>query len=437
MGDIYIEKPVFSGRKLRSKVSISDDLSKFLKNKELFIEYDTEINANESIFNIPLTATILPLAWLTGSDIHVGDLDKRFQESMEQLKDAFKIMYPKVAFSKIQAEETVENSSGKIDPTKRTGLLFSGGVDSMYSLITNIEHNPKLVMIWGVDNFPYPERRDHWEKTLSIYREYAETKGLEFYLIKTNVSQILNDRLIEHRFHREIYDGDIRDALQHSLILLPIAAPLSINRFDRFLIAASAAYHPDSPEKPSHPRAARPWTDEKIAWADITVKHDGFIDRNDKIRKLVEYHERDNMTLRVCLRSKLVDDCLNDNVCEKCLRTIAALSLAGYDPNKCGFKVDESTFSTMRYRWEKNQPSSARGQWRHIQETIPTVIEHDIQGSREFFEWLREYDFESSQKNYFYRDLYTAIPYGVSKYLDKVYRKFRISIHGSPDKREK
>ena len=168
MGDIYIEKPVFSGRKLISKVSISDDLSKFLKNKELFIEYDTEINANESIFNIPLTATILPLAWLTGSDIHVGDLDKRFQESMEQLKDAFKIMYPKVAFSKIQAEETVENSSGKIDPTKRTGLLFSGGVDSMYSLITNIEHNPKLVMIWGVDNFPYPERRDHWEKTLSI-----------------------------------------------------------------------------------------------------------------------------------------------------------------------------------------------------------------------------------------------------------------------------
>jgi hypothetical protein len=118
------------------------------------------------------------------------------------------------------------------------------------------------------------------------------------------------------------------------------------------------------------------------------------------------------------------------------LRTIVALILEGCDPNICGFHVDESTFKKIRYLAEKSKPLTPSEHWRQIQSLIPEVIEKDIPGSREFFEWFREYDFDVSKKNYFYRDLYTAIPYWFAKYLDKVYQKLKINIHGYPDKRE-
>ena len=75
MGEIRIKKPVYSNQKLQSKADISQDLEKYLKNKTLFIEYDHEITKEESILNIPLTATLLPLAWLTGANIYVEKLE--------------------------------------------------------------------------------------------------------------------------------------------------------------------------------------------------------------------------------------------------------------------------------------------------------------------------------------------------------------------------
>jgi hypothetical protein len=331
----------------------------------------------------------------------------------------------------------VENKIGNVDPKKRTALLFSGGVDSTYSLITNLEKKPRLVTIWGVDDFPYPEHSEHWEKAISIYREFAEKIALDFFLVKTNISQILDDRRIEHRFHKELYDGDIRAALQNSLITITVAAPLSVERFNHLIIAATSTLDPTpSQEDILFPRSWRPWTDEKIVWANLTVKHDSTLNRNDKIRSICNYLRNNDLTLRVCVRSKLVGGYLNDSECEKCLRTVAALILEGCDPNICGFQVDDSTFKKIRYLAERNKPLTPSEYWRQIQSLIPEVIEKDIHGSREFFEWFRTYEFDVSKKNYFYRDLYTAIPYGFAKYLDKIYQKFGVNIHGYPNKRK-
>jgi hypothetical protein len=331
----------------------------------------------------------------------------------------------------------VENKIKDLNPKKQTGLLFSGGVDSTYSLITNIEKKPQLITMWGIDDFPYPEHRKHWEKTISIYKEFAEKKALDYYIVKTNVSQILDNRRIEHRFHKALYDGRIRVALQHTLMRVPIAAPLSVERFNHLITAATSTLDPvPTPRELLLPRAWRPWTDEKIVWANLTVQHDATINRNEKIRAICAYLKSNDLILRVCLRSEFVNGCLNDCECEKCLRTIAALILAGCDPNNCGFRVYESTFKKMRYFCEKNKPLSPAKQWKQIQSLIPRVMEKDVHGSREFFEWFREYDFESSRKNYFYRDLYTTIPYGIAKYLDELYHKFGINIHGYPDKRD-
>ena len=209
------------------------------------------------------------------------------------------------------------------------------------------------------------------------------------------------------------------------MVIIPIVAPLSIGRIDKLIMAASFSQDYDFTFRP---RAAVPKTDEKIVWADLNVKHDGQLNRVEKIRTLVD-SLRSDLTLRVCLRSKLVNGELNDSTCEKCLRTIGLLVLSGLDPNKCGFHVDESTFNGMRSYWEKNKTSRLSTGWRDIQRLVPDKIDHDFYGSRDFYVWFRDFSFESSKKNWFYTDLYMNLPFSLSKCLDVMYRKLGINVH--------
>jgi len=95
-------------------VTTSNSLKKYINDRELFIEYDVDVNVDESILNIPLTATVLPLAWTTGSDIYVRTIDRSFKESMKELQQFFSKMFPKIRFTtEIKADKLVEN---KIEP---------------------------------------------------------------------------------------------------------------------------------------------------------------------------------------------------------------------------------------------------------------------------------------------------------------------------------
>jgi hypothetical protein len=421
LSNIIIHKPVYNRKKLTSEITTPPELTKYIKNSTLFIEYDTQINTNPSILNIPLTAAILPLAWLTGSNIQVGSLDKTFKNSMENLRNLFKDMYPKASFNtEIQADKLVDNKINPKDPQNTTGILFSGGVDSIYTMVQNIELNPQLVMLWGIDNFAYPEHSDHWEKTISIYKKFAERKKLKLYIAKTNISQILDNRRIEHRYHKELYNGRFRSALQHSLVLLPTAAPLSIGRFNHFQIAASGQPRFDYTLRP---RAAISKADEKIIWADLKVEHHGFIGRVPKVIAIRDYLEKENLILRVCLRSKLKNGMINEGTCEKCLRTIASLALMGLDPNNHGFHVDESTFKAMRDMWENRKTALYGTTWRNMKDLASKQMPPDIHGSQAFFDWFKDFDFESIEKNWFYTDLYNQLPYWIARYLDKLYAR--------------
>jgi len=428
LSEIIIEEPVLEEGRLTSKITTSKNLEKYIHDRELFIEYDVDIYTEDSILNLPLTASVLPLAWLTGSDIHVKALDRTFKESMDELQKFLAKMYPKGLFTaEIKAETLVENKIEPENPERRTGVLFSGGADSFYSLINNIQHNPRLITIWGSDDFPYPESSDHWEKAISTYQKYAKKKNLELHILKTNISQILNFRKIEHTYHKELYDGKLRGALQHSLVLLPPAAPISMGRFDRFIIAATNTPEHDYQLKP---RATSPSADEKISWADLSVKHDGQVDRYKKIERIVDYHVNDEFSLRVCSRSAFIDGIINDSKCPKCLKTIVCLILAGFDPNLCGFNVDESTFEFLRSMWENNDKASTHGGgWKSIQDSLPAQLDIGVNGSKEFFEWFRGFDLEAAERNWFYNDLYMWLPFRLSKILDKVYSKYVIALH--------
>jgi hypothetical protein len=170
-------------------------------------------------------------------------------------------------------------------------------------------------------------------------------------------------------------------------------------------------------------------TDEKIAWASINVKHDGYIERYKKTRIIANYFKNKGVLLRVCLNRKDAPNNLNCNHCEKCYRTIAQLVQAEVDPNNFGFKIDDSIWDDMKlyYSYKKELL------WSDIntQKMIPESIDFDLYGSKKYFEWLR--DFKSIKKDvWIYRDIYDFLPYLLAKGVDEVYRIFNIDIHEDP-----
>ena len=143
---IVIDDPELVGRRITSTVTVPRNLRKYFKSFNMFVKYDADINADKSVLNIPMLANVLPLAWLTGYDIYVRELDRTFKESMDELKREFK-KYLKAPFTtQIHVDRLVDNQIGRLRPWERTALLFSGGVDSTYSLITNMELKPRLIM---------------------------------------------------------------------------------------------------------------------------------------------------------------------------------------------------------------------------------------------------------------------------------------------------
>jgi hypothetical protein len=106
--------------------------------------------------------------------------------------------------------------------------------------------------------------------------------------------------------------------------------------------------------------------------------------------------------------------------------------LHGVDPNICGFSVDKSTFQLLRAMWENIKTSAPNRFWREIQSMIPDSDYVDIEGAKEFLEWFRSFNFQSTEMNWFYNDMYKTLPYFLACLLKKVYRIAGISIQEEP-----
>jgi hypothetical protein len=380
-------------------------------------------------------STILPLAWITGADIYVDELDKTFVESMETLQQEYKKMYTKAPFtsapfnSKLIVKKIVEN---KIS-TQKTALLFSGGLDSTYSLLKNISLNPRLIMIFGADipisNVPFQEL------VKKEYSDFAEKEGVDINFIHTNSLEILNRRRVEHFFWNfiERFEGSFLTRLQGSILQFGHVAPLSIGRFNQLLTAGAIT------ENIVHSISRYPWThirhtDELIRWANIKVRHDGPIHRHKKVFGIRKYLNEKRIKLRVCQVQPKLDctDALNCSGCEKCLVTIASLVLAGIDPNKCGFNVDNKTFELMRelFEQEKIDTLSITLYWRPLQQATPDAVDGDLYGSKQFSKWFKKIDLDYLSRPFTppLSLLYYKLPYPVSNFIRKVFHEPHESI---------
>jgi len=380
--EISIARVNVSNNEIKFKLHLPRPLRKYFLNDSLYVQYDSSLDlgsVDSSILAIPVMSVVAPIAWAVGADVHLGELDTTYLQSLRRIKEIYRGLFPTFSFSgDIRAEREVANQFGG----NRTGMLFSGGVDSLTSYLRHKIEEPDLISVWGVLDIP-PSEEQFWNRMWTDISSLADSDGVRAFQIKTDLIRNINHELLSREFQVWWYGVAARP------FLLGMCPPMTANRGIGTIIIASSYTEDYKVSSASHPSI-----DNNVSWADVRVVQDGFeLSRQQKVRYLCQTENARYLShLRVCWGSAVRMKC---GECEKCLRTITNLAVEGIDPNDCNFDVDTETFlrlkdSFIRGRIRLN--TSQMFMWRDIQRSIPERIDTDIGGSREFLEWLREYD---------------------------------------------
>jgi hypothetical protein len=189
------------------------------------------------------------------------------------------------------------------------GLYFTAGVDSFYSLLKDVElstdagHEPVTHLLYA--NFER-HRGLAYDRLVDKLRRVAEETDRRLILIDTNVRSLTE---------RTTFWPDY-----HGAALASVALALQ-GLLSRCLIAASYDYR-NLPPWGSHPILDPLWSTETLE-----IVYDGAeASRAGKVADQIARSTLALETLSVCWRSEPGHNC---GVCEKCLRTMAALEMAG------------------------------------------------------------------------------------------------------------
>jgi hypothetical protein len=231
-----------------------------------------------------------------GVDLRIdADVDEELVDHAREIQALLCAWYPGYRTVAVDA-----GSTRRSYPEGRgTGLFFSGGVDSGYSLATERDRISGLVTLIGADVDPADQPRVTRLKTMS--EDVAARFGIDRILVTTDIRSV-SDRLIGW----VEYHGAVLAAVRHMLA----------HRFESQLIASSADESSWTRRWGSHPALDVLW-----GTGGARVEHHGLVHRLAKVRRiscepaLMEH-------LRVCNRG--FEHC---GVCHSCQFMLAALDV--------------------------------------------------------------------------------------------------------------
>jgi hypothetical protein len=255
----------------------------------------------------PWLAALLPLAGKIGEDIDIdGAVDSTFYECTLTLLEWWRFWFPEFKIVSVHPQSLVSESSSA---TLATAQFFSGGVDSFFTLLRHMDdsRSPRvdnLLIGWGFD-IPLSDETSFKRVTDSL-EHVARELGCNLVPFSTNFRET---RLRELPWG-EVAHGNAMAAV--ALLLQPA--------YRRVLIPSTDGY------REKGPWGSHATTDQLYSTSGTRIIHDGAaFTRFEKI-KCVAASDAALSALRVCWRLQSDENC---GGCEKCLRTMIALELAG------------------------------------------------------------------------------------------------------------
>lgn len=308
----------------------------FNHNSPFFVQYNEDVSLVPSSINIiPFLSNVMPIAWFAGFDVYVDEIDKDFYFALLNIKKEFIKNHPSIIDKKaeIKYKKLIKNDF----PKEKIALLFSGGVDAFASFFRLYQKEPSLITIHGADIDLEDEYQ--WNNVVQFNENEPILSSFEKVYIKSNFRTFYTYK-VDLLLPNMGWWGNI----QHGLALTGVIAPLSyIKKYSTIYIASTRSVHMEF-----NPWGSMPEIDNQIKWSSVNVFHDGFeLKRQDKVDIIVSaVNQLDKKTtIRVCY-SELKEG-LNCSKCEKCLRTIFGIMLSGDNPNKYGFKVDDTIYNLI------------------------------------------------------------------------------------------
>lgn len=344
-GYIKIDKILKKNNRLDILFSTSQNIDRFFIEKNFWVEYSFNIeNIPNSILIVPFLSNVLPIAWITGTEIVVDELDKDFFDSVEKFKSGYIRMYPNITFydTKIKFNNIVKN---KKQLSKKKGAFFSGGVDAYATLFSHIEENPLLITVWGADI--QTSNYDGWRKMKKNVDEASKQYHLEKEFIKSNFKEFL----VSAELNKLIMKSNDKwwHGFQHGVGLIGLSAPVSFEYGLSQIYIASSYTKDDKVTCASYPTI-----DEHVKFCDTKIHHDQFeLNRQEKIEKIISVANKIKKypNLHVCWENTSGINCCK---CEKCCRTMIGIMIANDSPDKYGFKKFNGDHLKKRMTWYNN-----------------------------------------------------------------------------------
>ena len=388
-----MDKVNINGDRVEYFLDIQGDVKRYFNlNDNMFVEYGENMeDVPEGIAIIPLITNLLPIAWFSDSEIIVNEIDKSFYECIEKIKHGYVSMHKLATLKgKFSAHKIIDCNYMQ---EQKSATFFSGGIDSLATLITRLDEKPTLVTLWGTDIML--DDKEGWKRIKNEVVNFGKQQGLTNLLIKSSFRIFINEAELDRSFYNSMNDGWWHGA-QCGIGLIGHIAPFAyIHKIKEVYIPASLSTQYSEISCASHPNI-----DNKVRMGSCKVVHEGFEnDRQDKIKIIGNYlknHEY-NFIIRVCWESKGGRNC---SICEKCSRTIMGLIAEGIDPNKYGFNVTNNTILNIKENWKFvwNITEATASSWAALQNKYKE--DEELWKNNSFFNWILKIDFtKKTSKN--------------------------------------
>lgn len=352
--------------------SFSDDLAKYFKKNVFWVKYDlSDLSSNFlgdlrdvplSVLNLVFLGNVLPIIWLTDSDLYVSQVDREFAVQIPKIKRAFQEMYPKLNFAGREHFESLVDT----DPfNKGSGapiLFFSAGVDAWQTLSEHVDESPILFTMFGADFYlDNAEGNDYCSRHI---QKVATDLDCGYSSFTSELRQFINEPELNKSFQKAL-GFHWWHRIQHGLGVILHSAPVAYLQSSKRVYFASSYSFKD---RERHACATDPEIDNLIHFAGTKVFHDGYeYSRQDKIFNIVRFSHLRNKPLfiHVCWKQdKKIQNCCK---CEKCLRTIFGIIAEGYDPKDFGFDCSiDDVSKRVKYLLETSTLVLTKEMWEQI-----------------------------------------------------------------------
>ncbi len=233
------------------------------------------------------------------------------------------------------------------EKSRRTAMFFTGGVDSMFTFHDLRRSTPEThpasisaaIIVYGLE----VRKAETFVAAVRNAVAFGERTAMEVVPVETNFPEMEDD----YDFWMEEYAGTGFGAVAHAL------------SGGAHTVYCASSFDLDK----LRPWALHPFTDPLHSSSDLEIRHHGIdVRRFEKVRSIARF-EAGVGHLRVC--NKAPDGAINCGKCEKCLRTMIGLLVAGVLDRATTFPVREVTAEAVR---ATRIPSDA--QWAFNQELL-------------------------------------------------------------------